>query len=225
MKPRKRNKLVFGIGTNDYAGVVKDANGKHIPSYRKWKDMLKRCYSEKYLQEYPTYRGCSVCPEWLYFSNFKDWYDENVIEGFQVDKDLLIESNKVYSPETCLFVSRRLNTLFTDSRNSRGLYPQGVGWMEECNKFRTHLKRYGKQKHLGVFTDTRNAFEAYLIAKAEYAIEVVLSETYLSPEHMIQILKNQLGKLEADWNEYTDTVSPLVELQLLKKVKRELKLQ
>ena len=49
---------------------------------------------------------CSVCEEWKHFSNFKKWFDENYIEGFDIDKDILIKGNKVYSPEACSFVPR-----------------------------------------------------------------------------------------------------------------------
>lgn len=59
----------------------------------------------------PTYEGCTVCDEWLYFSNFKKWFDENYIEGFQLDKDIIIRGNKVYSPQTCCFVPKEINII------------------------------------------------------------------------------------------------------------------
>ena len=45
-------------------------------------------------------------------------------EGKQLDKDIVIPGNKVYSPDACIFVDKRINNLMT-SRNSRAL-PIGI---------------------------------------------------------------------------------------------------
>lgn len=50
--------------------------------------------------------GCSVCEEWLTFSNFKRWMEQQDYEGKALDKDLLVSQNKTYSSETCVFVPR-----------------------------------------------------------------------------------------------------------------------
>lgn len=51
----KRKSLVYGVGLNDI----------HIPTrnvlYRKWKEMLGRCYSDRIQAKHPSYKGCSVC--------------------------------------------------------------------------------------------------------------------------------------------------------------------
>lgn len=122
---RNKTKLVHGIGINDYEGSCKE-NSKNIKSYEVWTSMLNRCYGEKYQIKQPTYIGCSVCKEWSYFSNFKIWFDENYREGFHLDKDILIECNKLYSPDTCRFVPQYLNSLLVDRKNHRGNLPLGV---------------------------------------------------------------------------------------------------
>lgn len=122
---REKNKLVHGVGINDYEGSVY-VNGKRIESYRCWKSMLERCYSSTFQIRCPTYVGCTVCVEWLSFSNFKKWYGENYREGFELDKDILVEGNKIYSPDTCVFVPHYLNTILIDSGKSRGDLPLGV---------------------------------------------------------------------------------------------------
>lgn len=122
---KAKNKLVCGIGINDYDGSMR-INGKRMLSYACWHSMLNRCYSAEYQTRFPTYIGCSVCEEWLLFSNFKVWYDENYKPRFQLDKDILFPGNKVYSPETCRFVPQYLNSLLTDRGAARGEYPLGV---------------------------------------------------------------------------------------------------
>ena len=77
----KTKRLVCGVGINDANHKVNESitisyiNGKQkqkklrgCPYYRKWVDLLKRCYSDKYRTKYPTYKGCTLEPEWLYFS-------------------------------------------------------------------------------------------------------------------------------------------------------------
>ena len=104
-------KLIFNNGINDYDDITY-RNGRDIKSYSVWHSMLQRCYDDKYHIKHPTYEGCTVCDEWLYFSNFKKWFDENYIEGTQLDKDIF-SKNKVYSPETCCFVPREINVLMS----------------------------------------------------------------------------------------------------------------
>lgn len=118
-------KLAYGHGIND----VDESTwfgGKQSPAYVAWRSMLMRCYSAKYQARNFTYKGCYVCPEWLYFSNFKVWFDDNYREGFALDKDILIEGNKIYAPETCRYVPSYLNSLLTDSAAARGDLPLGI---------------------------------------------------------------------------------------------------
>lgn len=99
-----KKSLVCGVGINDsYVGCTCE-HGQHIISYSIWKAMLARCYSASHHKRYPTYSNCSVCKEWHLFSNFKKWFDENYIEGYHLDKDILVQDNKVYSPQTCVFI-------------------------------------------------------------------------------------------------------------------------
>lgn len=111
----KKN-LVFGFGVNDLDGVSRTEI-----AYCTWTSMLRRCYSSKYHIEKPTYMRCTVCSEWLLLSNFKKWFDLNYVEGFQLDKDILITGNKLYSPDTCCFVPHYLNILITSERVNKGI--------------------------------------------------------------------------------------------------------
>ena len=125
MTPKKTQKLVCGIGVNDLTEPVKK-NGRNLKFYDTWVHMLQRCYSEKCQTKKPTYRGCSACDEWLLLSNFKVWFDTNYRDGMSLDKDILIQGNKVYCPETCRFVPGYINSLMTDAGAIRGELPLGV---------------------------------------------------------------------------------------------------
>jgi hypothetical protein len=99
----------FGVG---YLGEMAGnacVRYKTSKSYSTWHNMLVRCYDPNYSKLYPTYTDCSVCQEWLNFSNFNNWFLENYVEGFVLDKDTLVKGNKIYSPETCKFISAKEN--------------------------------------------------------------------------------------------------------------------
>ena len=170
---------VFGVGIKGLEPTV-DENGEVLDSYNCWIGMLKRCYSAKYQEKRPTYKGCSVCDEWLYYSNFKNWYNENYYEidnkTSQLDKDVLIKGNKVYSPETCVFVPNFINTLFIKSQKSRGKFPIGVCYHKASKKYQAGLSVFknGKStfKAIGCFNTVNEAFEAYKKAKEDYIKEV-----------------------------------------------------
>ena len=111
---------VFGAGITGLE-PIRDEQGEILDSYKCWNSMLKRCYSAKYQEKYPTYKDCRVCDKWLYYSNFKKWYDTNYYEinnkTSQLDKDILIKGNKMYSPDTCVFVPQFINKLFIKRQN------------------------------------------------------------------------------------------------------------
>lgn len=177
------SKTVFGVGINDADYVVSILEtvghkpcGKRIqrlkwkcPFYRTWQNMLKRCYSEYTLEIQPTYKGCTVCDDWKSFSKFKAWMETQDWEGKSLDKDLLLPGNRVYSPDTCVFVTQRVNTFCGDCKKVRGDYPVGV-----CKvlggKYKAQVKDgNGKTKFLGNFSTPEEAHQAWLKAKLELA--------------------------------------------------------
>lgn len=188
----KTKKLVYGVAINDADYVVKKnetvgyVNGKRkmkqswaCPYYQAWKSMLRRCYSAKLQEEYPTYSGCTVSDEWLTFSNFKTWMETQDWEGKQLDKDLLFEGNKVYSAETCIFVSGVVNGFATDSKASRGEWMIGVDWYKPAGKFRSKCSNpfTKKLEHLGYFATELQAHETWLKRKLELAHELSAIQT------------------------------------------------
>ena len=170
---------VFGVGITGLE-PTRDENGEMLDSYRCWNNMLMRCYSVKYQKKYPTYKGCRVCDDWLYYPNFKKWYDENYYEinnkTSHLDKDILVKGNKVYSATTCVFVPNFINNLFTKRQKIRGELPIGVSYHKVNKKYQAQLSvlRNGKKtkEYLGYFTTPNDAFEAYKQAKEDYIKEI-----------------------------------------------------
>lgn len=164
-KSYTKRALVYGAGSNDYPTPI-EVDGKIIKSYDLWRAMLQRCYSSGVHKKRPTYIGCSVAKEWLSFSTFERWFTENSVDGWHLDKDLLIAGNRVYGPETCVFVPHRLNTLLTDSRSARGEFPLGVCFHKYRQKYQATVSIDGDQKYLGLFDTPLAAHQAWQLAKA-----------------------------------------------------------
>lgn len=100
-------------------------------------------------------------------------------EGKCLDKDILIQGNKIYSPETCIFVSSTINKLFTKCDGSRGEYKLGVHFNRKSGKFRAQCAVNGKQKHLGCFLTEEEAYQAYKIFKTAHIRNIALEQTDL----------------------------------------------
>jgi len=165
-----RRKLVYGFGVNNsWFKVYSTINEKQVvyTPYQTWMGMLKRCYSSTYQDKYPTYIGCTVCPEWLTFSVFEAWMLEQEFDGMVLDKDIIRQGNKVYSPDFCRFVSPALNSLLVGCDASRGDYPMGVNWHKRDRVYRSQIRINGKSKHLGTFKTASEAKAAF--DKAKYA--------------------------------------------------------
>jgi hypothetical protein len=173
-------RIVCGVGLNDadyYVTKNEFVAGKKMvvwicPFYRAWRSMLERCYSPAYQSRCATYIGCSVCEEWLTFSNFRRWMIDKNWEGNQLDKDIIVMGNKLYSQECCVFVDQATNKFIMDSGSARGQWPIGVHFhkrdimfVAQCNNPFT-----GKREFLGYFTDPATAHQAWRTRKHELAL-------------------------------------------------------
>ncbi len=140
--------------------------------------MLERCYCETYTAKHPTYKDCHVCDEWLTYSNFKNWMTEqeqfhHTITGMQLDKDLIDPTNKIYSPDKCAFVSKKVNTFITTSTSTKNKYPLGVRKLggRYNSRCRDPFSRRD-QISLGVFDTPEEAHEAWLRQKHIFACQL-----------------------------------------------------
>lgn len=188
-KVYKKTKLVYGVGLNDadyhvhgeshLSEFVTNKKNAVCPFYNKWASMLERCYSDKYHETKPSYKGCTVCDEWLTFSNFKAWMEKQDWEGKYLDKDLLFVGNKQYSPDTCVFISKKLNSFMTERSALRGEWPIGVSFRTKKNVFDAKINNpfTGKREFLGYYCDPLLAHEAWLSRKLELACEFASLES------------------------------------------------
>lgn len=173
-----RRKKVNGVGVNDSPDYrEKKAGGGYRMTkiYNTWTAMLSRCYSENFQSKFPTYRGCSVAEEWHKFSNFQDWMRGQDWQGKDLDKDIIKPGNKVYSPETCCFVSKEVNYLLLNPRKPNCPLPIGV--YPILKRFGSRLRIKGACVHIGVYDTPEEASIAYLKTKSKHVAKIADMQT------------------------------------------------
>jgi hypothetical protein len=91
--------------------------------YRKWSDMIRRCYNKKN-KDYQYYgeRGINVCERWLSFENFVDDMYDSYTSGLTIDR---IDNNGNYQKDNCKWSSfkeqclNRRSTHFIETENGK----------------------------------------------------------------------------------------------------------
>lgn len=176
-----KGRLVYGQGLVEKGKHPLRICGKPTRELRLWKGMLKRCYEERHHEEYPTYRGCSTSDSFKNFQYFAEWCNNQkgfCCEGWQLDKDILIRGNKVYSEDNCVFVPISLNLNFT-CKDVKGYYTLPNG---------KYTSNYGG-RHLGTFQTKECAVFAYNAAKTEFLKNILDINREHLDSRVIQLLE------------------------------------
>ena len=165
---------VHGVGVTGtkYPITVDDVITKE---YDLWRNMLQRCYNGSFKNKNPTYGGCEVSENFKSYEYFYEWCNKQIgfgNQGWQLDKDLLVKGNKVYSEGSCVFLPQEINSLLVKSNASRGEHLIGVCWDKAKKAFKAQVrKNKGKQEFLGYFKTELEAFNAYKQAKETFVKE------------------------------------------------------
>lgn len=180
-----KTKLIHGIGTNEkiYPACI---DGKHTDEYASWLSMLCRC-TEKLWSRCYTYHGVTCSDNFKSYTYFYEWYHRQIGASNKdargkkwcLDKDILVKGNKVYSEDTCVFIPHRVNSLLTKSDSSRGGLPIGVHFETRDNRYKAQCRCIsGKQKNLGLFKTSKEAFVAYKLCKEDVIKKVAEEYKY-----------------------------------------------
>jgi len=204
--------MVYGHGI--YDGVGNTSLNKF---YGIWKEMLRRCYSSKYLEKFPSYVGTTVCEEWKLFSNFEKWAEEHYKDGYHLDKDIISGDLKIYSPVTCAFVPPIINHCIKN-RESSSEYPLGVSYHKLSGKpdyelpkpYCSSISKNGKdiKKY---FSTSEEAHLSWQTSKIEFLQELIKQ---YSAEIDVRVVNGLLRRIEIlqhdiDNNKITETINKI----------------
>lgn len=192
------DKTLFGVG---YVGVGKYITGlPHVgmtEEYHCWQNMLERCYCDKLQELHLTYFDkCTVCEEWHNYQNFAEWHKEHkysLNERLHLDKDIKYPGNTIYSSETCLLVPQRINMLFMNKSNQRGL-PNGI---IKCKS--GYLAKYNG-KHIGIYHTVEDAYHEQTKKKKEEIIRVANEYKNIIPKEVYHAVISYEFSIQNDKN-------------------------
>ena len=173
-KGQIKNPLVPTFYGRGFMGIGKYGKSDSR-AFSLWRSVLERTCCLSFKERRPTYKNTSVCEEWLNFQNFAKWcYGQKLLNAkddkgsyYQLDKDLILKGNKVYSPETCCFVPPEINGLVVRTSKRNNL-PLGVHFCKRQNLYVSQMSVGNSMKHLGYFDCPDKAHETYLLAKKDH---------------------------------------------------------
>lgn len=168
-----------------------------------WQNINSRC-SEAYKKKYPTYVGAEN--KFKDFQSFVNWCHNQsgyFKDGWHLDKDLLVQGNRVYSENTCLFVPASVNQLFSQRVNSE--YPIGVSIDSRDGRIYAYWSAGGKSVNIGSFLSIEEAHKAWQIKRVSQ-LQGLLSNPDISSEkllcHCIAKMRDKIQK-DIDYNQET----------------------
>lgn len=178
------------VSQNDSRKLKNKGKYKYIAC---WRGMMERCYFGNKSSKNKSYSGCCVCSKWHDISNFKDWYNKNIItcEGNKIciDKDLLGDG-KLYSPKTCCFLPEAINNAIKKNiqSNNKSGYSGVRVTGKSCIIAQTSL--FGIKKYIGSFDSKKEAREMFVKEKDNYIHQ--LAELYIDvlPSNVYNKLKH-----------------------------------
>ena len=180
---------LYGVAINDAEYMSSPNIGGNMvrdPCYSAWKSLIVRCNSEKYQSKRESYIGCTVSGEWLRFSMFQKWWEDNQVDGWHLDKDVINYGNKNYGPKQCVFVPPMVNNFVLDSAAARGQWPIGVSWDSRRNAFSSNCRNpiSGKLEFLGCFPSAEEAHEKWRVRKMQ--LIPILCEKFLEMDSRVE---------------------------------------
>ena len=167
---------VYSVGIMDVPNEAR----RNVPipkEYSIWNGVRHRCYNENIRHLTPSYQEAEMSENFKRYSYFKDWCHNQIgfdQDGWQLDKDILVKGNKLYSEATCCFVPPEINTLILKADRIRGKYPIGVyhDTSKIHKRFSARVSKNGKHKRFGSYLTPEEAFAVYKREKEKYIKEV-----------------------------------------------------
>lgn len=171
---RYKRLKICGVGI--IPSEINEKRGEQSRMFISWKNMLRRCYnaSGRYAK---YYIDCKVSEDWFDFGVFKEWYESQRGCGldYELDKDLL-GNGKLYSPDTCCLLPRKLNSMIVDRVDKlrelpTGVYKNGKGYVARActgsNDFKNTV--------LGTYPTPEEAHQAYCDFRSKRIAETAQS--------------------------------------------------
>lgn len=146
-----------------------------------WNSMINRCYGKN-----KAYENSHICEEWFNFQNFAEWCVKNYRDGWELDKDLL-SNEKIYSPNTCCFVPRKLNIQIRNNFCGEGYIYNKIN-----KNYRVNFYIDGKMKNIGSYKTIKEAKMQYIKYKVIELYKILSEWKNIIDNHLWEKLKEKI---------------------------------
>jgi|GEM_PF-772042 len=181
-------RIYYGVG---YIGVGK-YNSSDKEAYKKWQNMLQRCYDKEYHIKHPSYKKAVICDEWCNFQIFAEWfkerYDPQIMRGWALDKDLFSGDIKIYSPDTCCFIPQIINSLLIHIHTTPKV-------TDIKGRYYTKIHKRAKVLRFSVFDEKGEAISQYKDEKRKYAVEILSQYSSLLPDKVVDKIQGLIDSI------------------------------
>ena len=145
------------------SGYSKDGKTYHTKASAVWHAMRQRCGVGGSKKALPGYADCTISENFKDFQFFAEWCQTQVAygqEGYELDKDVLVQDNRIYSENYCVFSPQELNSFLCVNSGPVSDLPKGI---TRCrNKYMARLAAIG---YLGVYSTPEEASQVYQNAR------------------------------------------------------------
>jgi hypothetical protein len=127
---------------------------------------------------------------------------------WHLDKDILVVGNRVYSPETCIFVPTRINNLFVTRESLRGDYPLGVK-LSKCKKnMYTGYVRVNSVVKSKIFNNIHDAHAFWQQGKIEAITNEINHVEMVNHVKLKEALQDRADTIQYDLDNGIETIRP-----------------
>lgn len=178
------DRVIYSYNENDYNDIIISILKE------RWKGMMDRCYNSECSSFYKYGKiGVKVCDRWLDANNYiSDMpllknYDKFYVnpQMYQIDKDFLQfnvpKNERIYSPETCLFLSLVDNANLSIKMNHKEQY---YGVRNNSNgTFSVIFSTEGQKRTYGTYNNyiaALNEYNYYYLQYANFELIPLLNE-------------------------------------------------
>ena len=123
---------------------------------------------------------------------------------WHLEKDILVQDNKVYSPRYCLFVPQEVNAAFTFSCKARGKYPIGVSFNKKSSILEAFARMQNGREHLGRSQDAKYLHSLWQKAKIAHIRR--LADKYVFHKRLYDALNSRADDIQADVDNNRESV-------------------
>jgi len=165
----KKTKDITGRGvSNDVEFYTSyKNNGVKIthPAYSTWLHIIKKCRTIN-----GKFNNCEIHKDWLSLKLFSIDFKAMYRDGFCINKDLIVKSNRIYSRDACVFIPKNIHA-WIYTKNRGGVHSL-TGVTSEDGVFIARIKCGEKNKKIGRFDSKFDAHKAWQKHKKLQAIEL-----------------------------------------------------